>query len=666
MNQKQYQLVTLFTSSEKKKYTYKELEEMLHIGKRSINNYIAEINDFLHENGFHKIQILPDSTLVLDSSINELGMIRKRYYSRPLYEYHFSSEERTSIIKLLLCRQNLVTTSDIIRSLDISKKTCLSDMKQVAKDLGQQDILLITTAKGYRIDVSEVFRRDYLINSFHTFLNVAGDHSSFSGIDLWISRHFDLDAFKLQVFPILLTWQKDNHIHIEGYQFYQLLWILVVTAERIKQGNHLDAFPCASDRRTVAVSRDLYLRIQRVISASIPEEEFYFLASYIDGLCLTNLPQTPLGIIPSNTVIHTFLVNVSHDLKLKLANDVKLYDQLSAHIKSFFSLLERSTSFDQSFYKELEDEYPAICKSVKNNLYILEQSFHRTYSENETAFLVMHIAAAVSKILTERQKFKILLICDTGAAAASYVTNKLKYYCKVDDVQAVTSFEFKNYMSRVNPPPNLIVSFYPVDEISIPVVVVSPGLPPEDLIKLQEKMYESRKDENHILNKRSARFSEAQEAPSSKSSSIISPHLIALDLYAGTWKDAVQLGGSLLMQEGLMTQEYIDSIVKNIEINGPYFVFWPHIALAHANASAEFMPFSASLIRLKQPVFFGNEQNDPVKYIFTFIASDTSENDEKILSVINVASSPTLFQHLDEAKTPEEVYGIIHELEKKL
>ena len=70
MNQKQYQLVTLFTSSEKKKYTYKELEEMLHIGKRSINNYIAEINDFLHENGFHKIQILPDSTLVLDSSIN--------------------------------------------------------------------------------------------------------------------------------------------------------------------------------------------------------------------------------------------------------------------------------------------------------------------------------------------------------------------------------------------------------------------------------------------------------------------------------------------------------------------------------------------------------------------------------------------------------------------
>jgi mannitol operon transcriptional antiterminator len=666
MNQKQYQLITLFTSSEKKKYTYTELTEILHVGKRSINNYITEINDFLTENGFHKIRILPDNSLLLDSSINELGLIRKRYYSRPLYEYHFSSEERCTVIKLLLCRQNLVSTADIIRSLDVSKKTCLSDIKHVSRDLKNQDIPFITTSRGYSIDVTEVFRRDYLINSFHTFLNIVGDNSSFSGIDIWISRHFDLEAFKMQVFPILLTWQKENNINIEGYQFYQLLWILVVTIERIRQGNPLTSFPCASDRHTVCISKDLYARVEKVYSITIPPQESYFLASYIDGLALTNLPQTPLGTIPSNTVIHTFLVNVSHDLKLKLANDVKLYHQLSAHIKSFFSLLERNTSFDQSFYKELEDEYPAICKSVKNNLYILEQSFHRTYSENETAFLVMHIAAAVSKILTERQEFKILLICDAGAAATSYVTNKLKYYCKVDDVQTITSFEYKNYMRHSNPSPNLIVSFYPLDETSIPVVIVSPGLPSTDLIRLQEKMYASRKDENNILNKRMVKRAENQEAVAHRPASIFSPHLIALDLDADTWQDAVQLSGNLLIQDGLMTQNYIDSIIKNIHINGPYFVFWPHIALAHANSNSDSTPFAASLIRLSHPVFFGNELNDPVKYIFTFIASDTSENDDKILSIINIASSPTLFQYLDEAKTPEEAYEIIHKLEKEL
>ncbi len=667
MNQKQYQLMNLFTSSEKKKYTYSELTDLLQLGKRSVTNYINELNDFLSENGFKKIQLLPDNTFQLDVPLQELPKIRKKYFSRPLYEYHFSQEERVTIIKLLLCKQNTVSTSDIMRSLDISKKTCLSDMKLVAQDLKQQDIPFIAAATGYSIDVNEIFRRDYLINSFHTFLNVLGDNSSFSeisGIDLWISRYFHLELLKDQIFPILLNWQRENEINIEGYQFYQLLWILVVAADRIRQGHPIIGYPCASDYATIQISENLYSHLEKALSLPFTTDEVYFLASYIDGLSLTSLPQMPLGTIPSNTVIHTFLVNVSRDLKLKLANDNKLYLQLSAHIKSFFSLLERNTTFDRNFYKELEEEYPAICKSVKNNLYILEHSFHRTYNENETAFLVMHIAAAVSKILTDRQDFKVLVVCDSGPATASYVTNKLKYYCKIDDIDTVSSFELNDYLRTITPAPNLIISFYPIEGTTIPMVIVSPGLPSRDLSQIQEKMYASKKDENNLLNKRSSHSSSL--ISSSCPSGIFTPDRIALDFSADTWQEALQLGGNLLMEEGSVTQSYIDSIIRNVEINGPYFVFWPGVALAHANVNSKSIPFQASLIRLKHPVAFHNDLNDPVKYIFTFIASDTPGNDDKIVSIINLASSPTLFQHLDQAKTPEEAFEIIRKTERGL
>lgn len=667
MNQKQYQLMNLFTSSEKKKYTYSELTDLLQLGKRSVTNYINELNDFLSENGFKQIQLLPDNTFQLDVPLQELPKIRKKYFSRPLYEYHFSQEERVTIIKLLLCKQNTVSTSDIMRSLDISKKTCLSDMKLVAQDLKQQDIPFIAAATGYSIDVNEIFRRDYLINSFHTFLNVLGDNSSFSeisGIDLWISRYFHLELLKDQIFPILLNWQRENEINIEGYQFYQLLWILVVAADRIRQGHPIIGYPCASDYATIQISENLYSHLEKALSLPFTTDEVYFLASYIDGLSLTSLPQMPLGTIPSNTVIHTFLVNVSRDLKLKLANDNKLYLQLSAHIKSFFSLLERNTTFDRNFYKELEEEYPAICKSVKNNLYILEHSFHRTYTENETAFLVMHIAAAVSKILTDRQDFKVLVVCDSGPATASYVTNKLKYYCKIDDIDTVSSFELNDYLRTITPAPNLIISFYPIEGTTIPMVIVSPGLPSRDLSQIQEKMYASKKDENNLLNKRSSHSSSL--ISSSCPSGIFTPDRIALDFSADTWQEALQLGGNLLMEEGSVTQSYIDSIIRNVEINGPYFVFWPGVALAHANVNSKSIPFQASLIRLKHPVAFHNDLNDPVKYIFTFIASDTPGNDDKIVSIINLASSPTLFQHLDQAKTPEEAFEIIRKTERGL
>lgn len=78
------------------------------------------------------------------------------------------------------------------------------------------------------------------------------------------------------------------------------------------------------------------------------------------------------------------------------------------------------------------------------------------------------------------------------------------------------------------------------------------------------------------------------------------------------------------------------------------------------------LPFTASLIRLKQPVPFHNELTDPVKYILTFAASDLPQNDEQMISFIKLASSPTLFQHLDHAKTPEDACRIIAQAERGL
>lgn len=668
MNQKQYQLISLFTSSEHKRYTYDELADILHLGKRSINNYIRDINDFLRQHHFRQIRLLPDNTLTLDGSNRELQMIRKKYFDRPLYEYHFSSDERCTIIKMLLFQQNTVTTSEIIRSLAVSKKTCLSDMKHVSLDLLGQDIHLLTGVNGYSIDVNEIFRRDYLINSFHTFLNVMGEQpsSNISGIDIWISRRFDLNTFKEQIFPILLAWQKANHIHIEGYQFYQLLWILSAMIDRLSQGNEIASFPLAVEHRTLDISRDLCHRLEKSLSLAFDDPEVFFLASYIDGLSLTSLPPSPLGDVPSNTVIHTFLANISHDLKLKLDSDIKLYEMLSAHIKSFFSLLQRNLNLDQSFYAELEKEYPAICRSVKNNLYILEQSFHREYSSRETSFLIMHIAAAVSRILAERQNFKILLVCDSGIATASYITNKLRYYCKLDEIDSVSSFEFENYLKRINPAPNLIISLYPLDRTSIPTVIISPSLTSDDLQNIQEKMYDSRKDENNLLNKRTSFYDHGSCVNTPRIKSLLSPHRIALDVFADQWETAVRLGGELLIRDGLITADYIDSIIRNVELNGPYFVFWPGVALAHADAVPGTLPFSASLIRLKNPISFHNELTDPVRYILTFAASDLPQNDEQLISFIKLASSPTLFQHLDHAKTPEDAWSIIARAERNL
>lgn len=657
MNQNHYQLISLLTSHEKNKYSYHELSELLGLGKRSIVNYIAEINEFLTKNSFHTIQLLTDNTVEFNSTAQEIKEIRKIYFSLPSYEYHYSFHERIIIIKLLLFRYNKITISSIMRALSTSKATCLADMKTVANDLKQQHISLVSGSGGYAIDVNEVYRRDYLIVSFHSLLDMSNNHANVSGTEIWINHHFQLAAYNKRIFPVLTSWQQKHSLTLEGYQLFQLNWILVIMLERMKQGNYLTEFPTHSNIHIINIALDLLTRLLGVMDFEKIMPEVYFLASYLEGIQIIVSPQLPLGNIPSNAVIHTFLANIAVDLKIMIINDEKLFEQLSNHIKSFFSILERDIPFDKKLLQELQKEYPRICNSVKNNLYILEQSFHRIYNEGETTFLIMHIAAAVSRLLSESCEFNILFVCDSGIATSSYIIDKLNYYCKVDSIETTSSIEFNNYIRTTDTIPNLIISFHPDIDTSIPVVLISPELSSGDISCIQEKMYSFRTNENTLINRRMV---SRRGLPSEPANNIIRPELIVLDLEADTWIDAIQMCGNILLANNAISQGYIDSIVRSVYINGPYFVFWPQVALAHAEPSpAGPNTFSASMIRLKKPVCFGSGQNDPVKYIFLFVSSESKEDTDKMVKLINICASRTLFQKLDECTTSDEAFRLI-------
>lgn len=654
MNQNHYQLISLLTAHEKNRYSYHDLSEQLGLGKRSIVNYIGEINEFLAKNHFHTIQILANNTVEFNCTAQEIKEIRKIYFSLPSYVYHYSFQERITIIKLLLFRYNKLPMSVITRALSTSKATCLTDMKTVINDLKQQHIPLVSDSGGYALDINEVFRRDYLIVAFHSLLDMSSSQAGVSGIEIWISRHFNLSRYNKRIFPALTAWQQKHRLTLEGYQLFQLNWILVIMLERMKQGNYLTEFPTHSNASITNIALDLLTNLLDTARLEAIMPEVYFLSSYLEGIQIIVSPQLPLGNIPSNAVIHTFLANIAVDLKIMILNDEKLFEQLSNHIKSFFSILERDIPFDRKLLQELQKEYPRICNSVKNNLYILEQSFHRIYNEGETTFLIMHIAAAVSRLLSENCEFHILFVCDSGIATSSYIIDKLNYYCKVDSIQTTSSIEFHNYIRTAPASPNLIISFHPNIDTAIPVVLISPELSPGDISCIQEKMYSFRTNENTLITRRMLPRKEFS------ADNIIRPELIALDLEADTWIDAIQMCGNILLAENAITQSYIDSIIRSVYINGPYFVFWPHVALAHAEPSHDSQnAFLASMIRLKKPVCFGSEHNDPVKYIFLFVSSESKTDTDKMVKLINTCASPTLFQKLDGCATAKEAFRLI-------
>ncbi|HHW73752.1 MAG TPA: PTS sugar transporter subunit IIA [Firmicutes bacterium] len=104
---------------------------------------------------------------------------------------------------------------------------------------------------------------------------------------------------------------------------------------------------------------------------------------------------------------------------------------------------------------------------------------------------------------------------------------------------------------------------------------------------------------------------------------VLTEEMIALDVAAAGWREAIRKSGELLCRGGKVTEEYIDDMIGMVEELGPYIVIIPGIALAHARPDKNKVnDLGLSLVRLKEPLCFGHEKNDPVKIVLGFATRD--------------------------------------------
>src|SRR5690606_20325418 len=102
----------------------------------------------------------------------------------------------------------------------------------------------------------------------------------------------------------------------------------------------------------------------------------------------------------------------------------------------------------------------------------------------------------------------------------------------------------------------------------------------------------------------------------------ITEELIEVGLVANDWKDALKKAGQLMLENEMITKDYINEMIEAIELHGPYVAIAPHIALAHSAPGPSVIRAGISLSILKKPVKFNHENNDPIKLLFILAAKD--------------------------------------------
>lgn len=134
---------------------------------------------------------------------------------------------------------------------------------------------------------------------------------------------------------------------------------------------------------------------------------------------------------------------------------------------------------------------------------------------------------------------------------------------------------------------------------------------------------------------------------------------IGLDFEAADWEDAVREAGRLLVAAGAARPGYVDAMVETVRALGPYIVIAPGIAMPHARPEAGAVRPGLSFVRLRRPVAFGHETNDPVDLVFGLAATGSDAHVQMLAGLAEALGDAGRLARLRAARRPGEVRAIL-------
>jgi len=139
---------------------------------------------------------------------------------------------------------------------------------------------------------------------------------------------------------------------------------------------------------------------------------------------------------------------------------------------------------------------------------------------------------------------------------------------------------------------------------------------------------------------------------------LIRPNIIGIVESVEDWQGAIRAVGKLLVEDGAVEERFVDAMIRVAIEFGPYIVVAPGIALPHARPEDGVINASIAIARLKTPVNFGNEDNDPVYLVVALAAVDNKQHIEGLQQLALVLGNKEKIKAIKAATTPKEILDI--------
>ncbi|MCD8019779.1 MAG: BglG family transcription antiterminator [Clostridiales bacterium] len=679
-------------SKEKKETSIAALAEEYEVSQRTIRNDLNAINDVLEENGLHKLELLRGGIV---RQHEDFSQVLVYVMEGDFYQYKLSKEERKKMAAVFLVRSSeYITLSSIADSLFVIRATIIGDLDDIKEMIHKNGMEVISHPnKGLRVEGKESAKRLFIMKMSRT-----RGGATEQGI---VEQHISVQAGNRIIIQKIVNEQE--HVHksfLTDASFRKILLYLGIMIDRNIQGEYVEKQDYVNNDK-YRMAQDILKYISQYCHINTTESEVCFFSKQLQRAHYLKEKNVNNDIIKIQMITRQFIESISDELEINLNGDYDFFESLSNHLRSVFS--DRPPSFQENpIIDEVLNENPEVLEAVKRRASIILKHMSRNMTEVEEGYIAVHICAALERKKNKEVAFHVIVACHAGIGTSHLLLEKLKKHFNFHIVDIVSSHEAAGIESGKA---DFIISTVPLPNCKIDYVVVSPLLNDEDYLRVGNKIDALRDSRNlpscveekeisakGVINcidpivhemlpdgmmadalmkriRKEVRYYMNQSVEAD--AEIFSPYLhhllpashITLDVECADWKDAVHKSAQKLLDSGYIEDRYIDAMIHNIEENGPYVVLSPGFAMPHEGLEEGSIKVGMSLIRLKNPVPFGEEEFDPVEFVCCLSAVDHKTHLKAFFNLVNMLQDGKVKDMLHNCKTSQEAASIIEKYE---
>jgi PTS system mannitol-specific IIA component len=128
-----------------------------------------------------------------------------------------------------------------------------------------------------------------------------------------------------------------------------------------------------------------------------------------------------------------------------------------------------------------------------------------------------------------------------------------------------------------------------------------------------------------------------------------------------TWEEAIKKAAEPLLEKGNINQKYVQDMIDNVNINGPYIVIVPGIAMPHAKNEGGVLKTGISFLKLENAVLF--PEGKEVSILFVLAAEDSTGHLELISDLSSLLIDEEVMAQFKNASSEEELIKLIESVE---